>query len=115
MTYDPHDYTTWDWRAEYREADPVRGHDGEWQVNAYEPGKSNEESGWVCSLGGGHVPEDEKAAAIISAGPDLLEALKSLHVAVVNVGGGILHDLYQNSAMRGNVERAIAKAEGRAG
>lgn len=37
------------------------------------------------------------------------EVLCTLHAAVVNIGGGPLHGLYQNSDIRNMVEKALGK------
>ena len=106
--YDPSDYTTWEWRAEYRDASPAGDYLEEWQVNAYP--RDGGEGGWVCSLGAGHAPEDERAARLIAGAPNLLDALRELLVWCETDGDP---ETYGGIAER--ADAAITKAVGRTG
>jgi hypothetical protein len=80
--YDPHDYTTWDWRADFRDADRERGFLPEWQIAAYPLGGNSPMH--VASAQGGHAPEDERAAYLLAAAPDLFAALAFAKSVIVS-------------------------------
>ena len=101
--YDPHNYLTWEWRAEFRAPSREHGYDGEWQINC---SPQNEGSpGWVASAGGGNVPEDEGAAYLMAAAPDLAAAL-AFAKSVILCGGP------WTERCAGVIDGALRKARG---